>query len=111
MESAAVVVVRRREEPLLQIVKLIQDAGGVASYVIANISNAAEVERKIKTCEDRHGGLHVAFNNVGILGKPRLTAEIEEDEWAEILATKLTMAAVRSSTRLQILERISVVRA
>ena len=38
----------------------------------------------------RHGGLHVAFNNVGILGKPKLTAEIEEDEWAEILATNLT---------------------
>jgi NAD(P)-dependent dehydrogenase (short-subunit alcohol dehydrogenase family) len=123
-EGAAVVVVGRREEPLLQTVKLIQDAGGVASYITANISNAAEVERMIKTCEERHGGLHVAFNNVGIIGKPKPTAEIEEDEWAEILATNLTgiwlcmksdtckhMAAVRSSTRLQILERISVVRA
>jgi NAD(P)-dependent dehydrogenase (short-subunit alcohol dehydrogenase family) len=89
-EGAAVVVVGRRVEPLLQTVKLIQDAGGVGSYITANISNATEVERMIKTCEERHGGLHVAFNNVGIIGKPKPTAEIEEDEWAEILATNLT---------------------
>src|SRR5258708_1911200 len=89
-EGAAVVVVGRREEPLLQTVKLIQDAGGVASYITANVSNATEVERMIKTCEERHGGLHVAFNNVGIIGKPKPTAEIEEDEWSEILASNLT---------------------
>jgi NAD(P)-dependent dehydrogenase (short-subunit alcohol dehydrogenase family) len=89
-EGAAVVIVGRREEPLLQTVKLIQDTGGVASHITADISSAADVRRMIKTCEERHGGLHVAFNNVGIIGKPKPTADIEEDEWAEILATNLT---------------------
>ena len=51
-EGAAVVIVGRREEPLLQTVKLIQDTGGVASHITADISSAADVRRMIKTCEE-----------------------------------------------------------
>jgi NAD(P)-dependent dehydrogenase (short-subunit alcohol dehydrogenase family) len=89
-EGATVVVAGRRPEPLGQTVKLIEADGGKASAVVADVTSSADVARLIDTTVNRHGGLHVAFNNAGILDALGPVAHIDEEAWNRILSANLT---------------------
>ncbi|MBI3561591.1 MAG: glucose 1-dehydrogenase [Gammaproteobacteria bacterium] len=89
-EGAAVVIAGRREAPLADTVKLIQAANGTASLVLANVADPADVARMVETCVQRHGGLQIAFNNAGTVGKPGPLADLDETLWSEMIATNLT---------------------
>lgn len=89
-EGATVVVAGRRPEPLDQTVALIEADGGKASAVVADVASSAEVARLIETIVNRHGGLHVAFNNAGILDALGPVAYIDDDAWNRILSVNLT---------------------
>ncbi len=89
-EGATVAVAGRNAEGLAQTVEQIEAGGGNASGMIADVSRAADVAAMIETVVQRHGGLQVAINNAGILGKPGSTAELDEDIWSAVLATNLT---------------------
>jgi NAD(P)-dependent dehydrogenase (short-subunit alcohol dehydrogenase family) len=88
-EGATVVVAGRRWGPLESTVKLVEDAGGTASAVSADVSRSADVARLVATTVERHGGLHVAFNNAAVLGGGPVT-DIEEDTWDAMVGTNLT---------------------
>ncbi len=47
-------------------VKLIKDAGGEATFVKCDVSNAADVKAMVDTCVELYGRLDYAFNNAGI---------------------------------------------
>ena len=49
-----------------QTVKLIKDAGGEATFVKCDVSNAADVQAMVDTCVKLYGRLDYAFNNAGI---------------------------------------------
>ena len=53
-------------------VRMIEDLGGTASFVRADVSIAADVEAMVRAVVKRYGRLDVAHNNAGIggLGKP-----------------------------------------
>jgi NAD(P)-dependent dehydrogenase (short-subunit alcohol dehydrogenase family) len=88
-EGAAVAVVGRRREPLDQTVRLIKDAGGRASAVTADVSSPTDAERLVAATADRHGGLHIAFNNAGIIEAGPL-ADMDQAAWDRQVAVNLT---------------------
>lgn len=45
----------------------VQDASGTALYVESDVRREADVERFVQTALDRHGAVHVAFNNAGVV--------------------------------------------
>jgi NAD(P)-dependent dehydrogenase (short-subunit alcohol dehydrogenase family) len=89
-EGATVVVSGRNADALDQTVKLITGDGGTASAVAADVSRADDVAALIRTVVERHGGLHVAFNNAGIVGRPGPLADLDDEVWESVVSTNLT---------------------
>ncbi|HEY8480964.1 MAG TPA: glucose 1-dehydrogenase [Spirillospora sp.] len=88
-EGATVVVAGRRAPALDETVTLIEDEGGRASAVPADVTSSEDAARLVSTTVERHGGLHIAFNNAGIVEAGPL-AEMDEAAWDRLLAVNLT---------------------
>ncbi|WP_326947163.1 MULTISPECIES: glucose 1-dehydrogenase [unclassified Amycolatopsis] len=86
-EGATVVVAGRDERRLASAV---QEIGGSASAVVADVTDSADVARMVETVVERHGGLDVAFNNAGILGEPAPAGDLREDVFDAVIGTNLT---------------------
>ena len=65
-EGANIVVVDVNDAAGQETVSMIEAAGGQATYVHADISQAADCEKMVRTAEERYGKLNVLFNNAGI---------------------------------------------
>lgn len=65
-EGASVVVVDVNDAAGQETVKRIEEAGGQASYVRADVSKAADCENMVAVAEQTYGKLNVLFNNAGI---------------------------------------------
>ncbi|MFE4515535.1 SDR family NAD(P)-dependent oxidoreductase [Kitasatospora sp. NPDC056783] len=89
-EGATVVVAGRRVDPLTETVKNIEAAGGRGDFVQADVTSSADVRRLVATVVERHGGLHIAFNNAGTVGKPAPTAELDDEVWSNVFAVNTT---------------------
>ncbi|ANH91402.1 MULTISPECIES: SDR family NAD(P)-dependent oxidoreductase [unclassified Streptomyces] len=89
-EGARVVVAGRRPEPLAETVALIEEAGGTALAVAADVSRAADAEALVRTAVDRFGSLDVAVNNAGVFRGGTPLAELPEDDWHTQLAVNVT---------------------
>ncbi|MEU4834762.1 glucose 1-dehydrogenase [Streptosporangium sp. NPDC023615] len=88
-EGATVVVAGRGAAALEETAKLIEHEGGRADAVTADVSSSADVARLVATTVERHGGLHVAFNNAGVV-EGGMLADMDEDAWDRQLAVNLT---------------------
>jgi NAD(P)-dependent dehydrogenase (short-subunit alcohol dehydrogenase family) len=66
-EGAAVVCVDLNEQAATNTVATITDAGGRAIAVHADVSSAEDSEAMVRATEDAFGGLHILFNNAGIM--------------------------------------------
>jgi NAD(P)-dependent dehydrogenase (short-subunit alcohol dehydrogenase family) len=63
-----------------------EQAGGVA--VQADVSDPADCERIVRTATETYGGLHVLFNNAGIIR--RTTAlDLDVEEWDRVMAVNV----------------------
>ncbi|MCE8030065.1 glucose 1-dehydrogenase [Halomonas daqingensis] len=100
-EGARVVLVGRREAPLLSNVAAISQAGGEAIVVAADVSLSGEVERVVAETLDRFGRIDCVFNNAGIQGNGDPIVAMEETSFDELIAVNLkgpwllTRAALR----------------
>ena len=65
-EGAQVVAVDIQDAAGEETVQMIEQAGGSAVYVHADVSQAAACEKMVKTAESTYGQLHILFNNAGI---------------------------------------------
>ncbi|GAA0354240.1 glucose 1-dehydrogenase [Actinoallomurus spadix] len=88
-EDATVVVAGRNAGSLARTVELIEGEGGRADAVPADVSSSEDVARLVQTTVERHGGLHIAFNNAGVAETGPL-ADIDEAAWDRQLAVNLT---------------------
>ncbi|MBW8484881.1 SDR family NAD(P)-dependent oxidoreductase [Actinomadura parmotrematis] len=61
-----------------------------ADHVTADVADPASAARMVAATVERHGGLHVAFNNAGVLGPFGPLADLPEDAWDATLATNVT---------------------
>lgn len=66
-EGASVVAVDIQETPGQETVAMIREAGGKAIFVKADVSSAADCEAMVAAAVNEFGGLHVLFNNAGIM--------------------------------------------
>ncbi|MEF0941266.1 SDR family NAD(P)-dependent oxidoreductase [Rhizobium sp. BR 362] len=81
-EGAKVAIIDRNGDAAAETVRTIQDAGGIADYWVADVSDEAAVNAAVKGIEDRFGAVTVLFNHAGtIVIKPFLETTLEEWEW------------------------------
>lgn len=66
-EGAQVVCVDLNEATARETVQLITEAGGKAIAVQGDVSSSQDAEAMVQAAEDSFGGLHVMFNNAGIM--------------------------------------------
>jgi NAD(P)-dependent dehydrogenase (short-subunit alcohol dehydrogenase family) len=66
-EGAAIVVADRDDAAGQETVDAVKGAGGLAVYAHADVSRGDDCARMIATAEGTFGGLHVLFNNAGIM--------------------------------------------
>lgn len=81
-EGAKVAIIDRNEEASRETVQAIRDAGGIADYWVADVSDEAAVIAAVKGVEERFGAVTVLFNHAGtIVIKPFLETTLAEWEW------------------------------
>ncbi|MEG3941497.1 MULTISPECIES: SDR family oxidoreductase [unclassified Microcoleus] len=79
-QQAKVVVVGRRIDEGEETVRLIQDAGGEAIFVQADVTKEADVKAMVDKTVDVFGRLDIAFNNAGMGGEnPSLIEQTEAE--------------------------------
>ncbi|PWI18547.1 short-chain dehydrogenase [Streptomyces sp. Act143] len=100
-EGAQVVAAGRRREPLEETVRLIEEAGGKALAVAADVTDATDVQALVAAAVDRFGSLDVAVNNAGVFRGGLPLADLPEADWHEQLAVNLTgvFLALRAEVR------------
>ena len=71
-------------------VRMIEDVGGQALFVQADVSKAGDVEAMIKRTVGAYGRLDFAFNNAGIEGTTLVrTADYTEEAWDRVINVNL----------------------
>ena len=88
-EGASVIVADVTEDGGSETVKLIEDAGGRAKFIKADVSKAGDVEALVKQAVATFGQLDYAHNNAGVLGTAKPTHEIDEADWDRLIAINL----------------------
>ena len=88
-EGASVVVADVTEDGGRETVELIEDAGGRAKFVKADVSKTGDVEALVEQAITTFGRLDYAHNNAGVLGTAKATHEIDEADWDRLIAINL----------------------
>ena len=70
-------------------VATIKQEGGTALFVETDVRNAQQVAGLVRAAVETYGGLHVAFNNAGILPAAALLADVEEAAFDQVIAVDL----------------------
>ena len=63
---------------------------GQAAFVQTDVTDSPAVQAMAQAALDRFGGLDYAIHSAGITGPAHFTADIEEADWARVLAVNLT---------------------
>ncbi|MCH8813578.1 MAG: SDR family oxidoreductase [Chloroflexi bacterium] len=67
----------------------ISSGGGTATFVKADVSKTEDVRAMVQATVDTYGGLHVLFNNAGIVGDTASTTECTEENWDAVVDINL----------------------
>ena len=89
-EGAQVMVADIVVEGGQETVSLVKNAGGEATFIRADVSQASEVEAMVKQTTETYGRLDCAFNNAGIEGPVCSTVEYTEEDFDRVVAIDLT---------------------
>jgi NAD(P)-dependent dehydrogenase (short-subunit alcohol dehydrogenase family) len=89
-DGAKVVVSDIDEKGGAETVKRIQDAGGEAFFVRADVSQPADCEALVNKTLEKYGRLDYACNNAGIGGEQAMTADYTVEGWQKVIAINLS---------------------
>jgi NAD(P)-dependent dehydrogenase (short-subunit alcohol dehydrogenase family) len=88
--GAKVVVVDIGDQAGQETATLIKAEGGEASFIQADVSNAAQVKDMVAATVERYGRLDCAHNNAGVSGTVGIKlADCAETEWDQVIETNL----------------------
>ena len=91
-EGAKIVVAARRQDELDALVAEIEEADGTAIALAGDVRDEAYAKALVDLAVGRFGGLDIAFNNAGSVGKMGPISELSLEGWRETLDTNLTSA-------------------
>lgn len=98
-EGAKVVLADIALEALHAVVKEIEQAGGKATGVVANVAKEEDIQKLVDTAVNEFGTLDVLVNNAGIMDNMTAAADVTDDLWERVFAVNVTgpMRAIRKS--------------
>jgi len=95
-EGAAVLVAARTEAEVQSVAKEIQEVGGQAAWLSADVSREADCARIVSTAREKLGAVHILVNNAGEYGPVKPVEEIAPAEWDAVVSTHLRGAFLLS---------------
>ncbi|NIK11642.1 SDR family oxidoreductase [Alkalibacillus almallahensis] len=84
-EGAKVVLVDLNFEGVEEVARAIQNTGGEAKAVSANVAKREDVENMIDTAVEAYGTLDILVNNAGIMDLMEPVGDIVDDKWDQIM--------------------------
>ena len=104
-EGAAVVICARGEQRLHGVAREIQEAGGRVHPVCGDVAQEDVAKTLVAAAVEHFGGLDIAFNNAGTLGKLAPVSELTLAEWNTAIASNLTSAFLAAKHQLPAITR------
>ena len=91
--------------------RAVEEIGGSAIAVGADVARADEVDRAFTEVVDRSGGVDILVNNAGIVGTDRPVRDLDEADWNRVLDINLkgTFLCSRAAVRHMIPKRAGVI--
>jgi NAD(P)-dependent dehydrogenase (short-subunit alcohol dehydrogenase family) len=87
-EGAAVAIVDLNQEVGREVAREISTAGGRAIFERADVTCPADCRRVVERTVHEFGGIHILFNNAGIVRRASVV-EISEDDWDAVIAVNV----------------------
>jgi NAD(P)-dependent dehydrogenase (short-subunit alcohol dehydrogenase family) len=87
-EGAAVCIVDLNQEAGIQVVREICTAGGRAIFEKADVTRADDCRHVMARTRGEYGGIHILFNNAGIIRRASVL-ETSEEDWNAVMAVNL----------------------
>ena len=87
--GASVVLTDINLEAAQQIAEEITQAGGTATPFKANVADPEDAEASVAFAKETYGGLHLAFNNAGVVGAEKHVADLEIADWQKVIDINL----------------------
>lgn len=91
-EDYAVVLAGRRQEALDTVKASIEELGGRAIAIQADVTLEDDVASLFESAVDAFGRVDLLFNNAGTFGPAALLEEVSADEWRAVVEVNLTGA-------------------
>ena len=88
-EGARVVVGDYNEKAGMEIVHMIEESGGSGLFVHTDVSNPDQVQAMVDKALKKYGGIHVLFNNAGILLFGTVV-DTDLKDWRRVMDINLT---------------------
>ena len=89
-EGAKVAVADKQVDGGQETVRMVEAAGGTASFIEVDVSDAASVEAMVNATVDTYGRIDCAYNNAGIEGQVAPTDSYADDMFDKVIAVNLT---------------------
>jgi NAD(P)-dependent dehydrogenase (short-subunit alcohol dehydrogenase family) len=87
--GASVVLAARREEAMAALAEEIVSAGGTASFIRTDVSDAGEVAAMVAHAVETYGRLDIAVNNAGTGTQVYPVIDLPDEYWDSVLDTNL----------------------
>ena len=89
-EGAKVAVADKLADGGQETVRMVEAAGGTASFIEVDVSDAASVEAMVNATVETYGRIDCAYNNAGIEGQVAPTDSYADDMFDKVIAVNLT---------------------
>lgn len=89
-EGGKVIVADINEESVNKVVTDIQNEGGEAAGVIANIGKQEDIDKMMELAKEKYGSLDVLINNAGIMDNFTPAGDLSDDLWNRVIDINLT---------------------
>lgn len=87
--GASVILTDINLEAAQKIADEITRAGGTATPFKANVADPGDAEASVAFARETYGGLHLAFNNAGIVGAEKHVADLAIEDWQKVIDINL----------------------
>jgi NAD(P)-dependent dehydrogenase (short-subunit alcohol dehydrogenase family) len=88
--GARIMIASLNEETLKKTADEINAAGGECQWIVCDIRHQDQVERAVQATVDAYGSLDLAYNNAGVAHGPKITHELDDNLWHNVININVT---------------------